>query len=524
MILKKETINAYNLSRNCLNNKILCHAPYTNLNFEQTGKVRACCYNYTNVLGTWPQQTIKQIWQGAQLQQLKDYIAKGNFGGGCIECGRMITASNHQGVRARHYDEYADSWLSTKLASVTNLLKGTITYPRVMEFELSNTCNLECVMCNGNFSSSIRKNREKRPPVVSPYNDSFVDELDEFIPHLTDAKFLGGEPFMIDIYLTIWERILKINPNVRIHITTNGTFLNNRIKDLLEGLNAGIILSIDSINKETYDKIRVNGNFSKVMENLAYFSDYAIRKKSFISIAACPIIHNWHEMPQMLDFCIDRKIALYFNAVFTPTELSLRSQSAEYISNVIQFLQQHPLPDVSGMHNLDERRLSVNAYADFIKQLNGWLYEKQTWSGVGQIEFNQFKAVAGDEDKIAWSAKGQQLAMKGIHAMQGEGQHQGLLKLQYESGIMLAACPPAALQEALMLYISFANDVSDTKIEVTVELSNSLATIAGIINQHPRRTDILRQIGQMPPLMFSQLMQVKTLDDLKKDLFAHFSA
>lgn len=524
MILKQETINAYNLSRNCLNNRILCHAPYTNLNFEQTGKVRACCYNYTNVLGTWPQQTIKQIWQGAQLQQLKGYIAKGNFGGGCIECGRMITAGNHQGVRARHYDEYADTWLNTKLANVANVLKGTITYPRVMEFELSNTCNLECVMCNGNFSSSIRKNREKRPPVVSPYNDRFVDELDEFIPHLTDAKFLGGEPFMIDIYLQIWERILKLNPGVRIHITTNGTFLNNRIKDLLEGLNAGIILSIDSINKETYDKIRINGNFDKVMENLAYFSDYAIRKKSFISIAACPIVYNWHEMPQMLDFCIEKKIALYFNAVFTPTELSLRSQSAEYLSKVIQYLQQHSLPDVTAMHHLDERRLSVNAYADFIKQLQGWLNEKQTWGGVGQLEFNQFKAVAGNEDNTVWSVNGQQLAMKALHTMQGEGQHQGLLKLQHDSGNMLAACPSAQLTEALLLYISFANGVADTKTEITDQLSNNLATIAAIINQHPRRADILRQIGQMPPLMFAQLVQVKTVDELKKDLFAHFSA
>jgi MoaA/NifB/PqqE/SkfB family radical SAM enzyme len=97
--------------------------------------------------------------------------------------------------------------VASRIHYFRNKLTGHINYPRVMEFELSNECNLECVMCNGYFSSSIRKNREKLPASVSPYNDQFVDELDQFIPHLTDAKFLGGEPFMIDIYLKIWERI-----------------------------------------------------------------------------------------------------------------------------------------------------------------------------------------------------------------------------------------------------------------------------------------------------------------------------
>jgi MoaA/NifB/PqqE/SkfB family radical SAM enzyme len=90
-----------------------------------------------------------------------------------------------------------------KLQSVKHKIFGGVVMPKVMEFELSNECNLECVMCNGSFSSSIRKNREKLPPIISPYNDDFVNELDAFIPHLTDAKFLGGEPFMIEIYLKI---------------------------------------------------------------------------------------------------------------------------------------------------------------------------------------------------------------------------------------------------------------------------------------------------------------------------------
>jgi MoaA/NifB/PqqE/SkfB family radical SAM enzyme len=371
MILSKETIQAYKASRTYYADKsIVCHAPFVNLNFSQSGEVRACCYNFKHVLGQWPQQSIREIWQGEKLKELRGYIAENNLGGGCTECGKMIEAGNYQGVRARYYDT---SSLRDKISSIARKITGGYAYPRVMEFELSNECNLECIMCNGSFSSSIRRNREKLPPIVSPYNDKFVDELEEFIPHLTDAKFLGGEPFMIDIYLSIWERILKINPNIRIHITTNGTFLNNRIKNLLEGLNAGIVISIDSVERETYKKIRVNGNYDKVMENLDYFIDYTRRKKTFISMAVCPMVNNWKELPQMLEFCLLKNITLYFNVVFTPVELSLRTIDLE---EVIRFLENYPLPEIAGHPQKSPVNVSISAYRDFILLLKGWQHEK----------------------------------------------------------------------------------------------------------------------------------------------------
>ena len=220
MELHSKVLDQYNETRSGTYKKIVCHAPFVSLNFEQNGNVRACCYNTKDILGKWPNQSIREIWQGEKANRLRGYIRQNDLGRGCTECGNMLVAGNYQGVRAKFFDEYAPNNLSSRVHYFRQQLSGHIEYPKVLEFELSNECNLECVMCNGYFSSSIRKNREKLPPLSSPYNDQFVKELEEFIPHLTDAKFLGGEPFMIDIYLKIWERILQINPSVRIHITT----------------------------------------------------------------------------------------------------------------------------------------------------------------------------------------------------------------------------------------------------------------------------------------------------------------
>ncbi|HLP50939.1 MAG TPA: twitch domain-containing radical SAM protein [Chitinophagales bacterium] len=514
MILSADLLKQYNQSRDTANKALACHAPFVNLNFEQNGNVRACCYNTTHILGKWPDNSIAEIWNGDSANELRTYIKQNNFGGGCTECGHMIEAGNYQGVRAKYYDEFATGFLSSPIQKIKESITGRQGFPRVMEFELSNHCNLECVMCNGYFSSSIRKNREKLPPIVSPYNEKFVDELEAFIPHLTDAKFLGGEPFMIDIYLSIWERIRKINPKIRLHITTNGTFLNNRIKDLLEGLHAGIILSIDSVNKDTYKKIRVNGNFEKVMENLEYFKDYTRRKKTFLSMAACPITYNWHELPEMLEFCIKENITLYFNAVFSPQSLSLREQSVAYLANVIANLEKYPVP-VSQKHTHSPEQLSIRAYKDFINLLKGWLKEKQ-----GREIVEQASTADLADSTIQLNFTGEPLAdirylISEINASQNTDVRPKLLQLQHHLHSMVLALPDDMLYQGLMCYYEEKN--------VDDNLKDKLKKVGDLINSHPQKSKVLVQLAQFPPSGLSMFLKEMPFDSLSENLVRHFN-
>lgn len=517
MILSADLLKAYNQTRQANSKSLACHAPFVNLNFEQNGNVRACCYNTTHILGKWPENSITEIWQGEKANELRQYIQQNNFGGGCTECGKMIEVGNYQGVRAKYYDEFSSSFFSSPIEKIKTALTGKLGWPKVMEFELSNECNLECVMCNGYFSSSIRKNREKLPPIPSPYNDKFVDELEPFIPHLTDAKFLGGEPFMIEIYLRIWERIRKINPNIRIHITTNGTFLNNRVKELLEGLRAGIILSIDSVNRETYPKIRVNGNFDKVMENLEYFRDYTQRKKTFLSIAACPITLNWQELPQLLSFCIEKNVALYFNAVFSPQALSLREQTPEYLQNVISFLEKNPAP-VSTKHAQSPEQLSINAYNDFIHLLKGWHQEKQSWN-----EMEQRTASAVKDNTAAayqFNFTGEPLTdirylIGEIKNSQNTEDREKLIQLQQHLQTKFTALPAEKLWEGLLCYF--------TEKEASEDLQQKIKKIAEMINSHEQKNKVLVQLVIFPPQSLAMFLKEMPFESLAENLMRHFS-
>ena len=241
-------------------------------------------------------------------------------------------------------------------------------------------------MCTGYFSSLIRKNREKLPSIPSPYEDTFVEQLVPFLPNLKDAKFLGGEPFLIPIYYKIWEKIAEHNPNINVHITTNGTVLNQRVKSILEKLNCGIVMSIDSIEKDTYEKIRVNGRLETVMKNFEYFLEYTRRKKTWLTFAVCPITTNWKEMPGMVEFCNRKGINIFFNTVFQPFELSLRSKSQNELEEIIHCYKQQKLP----VENYLERQ-NRDCFLDLTNQLNKWLSDKNAFkeksaTGVTTIE------------------------------------------------------------------------------------------------------------------------------------------
>lgn len=377
-MLTANQIESYNQVRLKNARNLLCHAPFVSLNFEQNGNVSACCYNRSFSLGSIPENSIDEIWKGKMANELRNYIKNNDLSGGCFACSEVIQSGNYQGTKAIYYDEFApkNNWLK----SIKNAFqKPGLQMPRLFEFELSNSCNLECIMCNGYFSSAIRKNREQLPPIKNHYGDEFVEQLVPYLSDLTDAKFLGGEPFLIEIYYKIWDKIIQTNPKIKVHITTNGTILNKKTKNYLEQLNAGIVISIDSLNKENYEKIRLNAQFENVLSNIEYFIDYARRKNTYLSFAICPIIQNRYDMPELLQFCNSKNIHIHFNTVWTPENTSLRFLDYQELKKLIHYYAEFTFENQSKLQKENNKK-----FQDYISQLNTWLLELESKNSINE--------------------------------------------------------------------------------------------------------------------------------------------
>jgi hypothetical protein len=194
-------------------------------------------------------------------------------------------------------------------------------------------------MCNGELSSGVRRNRERQELYFNPYNDDFVKQLEEFMPHLQDAAFSGGEPFLIPIYYKIWDSMIRINPSIKISLTTNGSILNEKVEEYLGKLHFNIAVSIDSLQSGTYHLIRRGGDLSQMLEHFKYFRDYAKRIGTSLSIKTCPMRQNILEMPEIVAFADANKVPVFFNTVVYPPLCSIWNDASEHILSYHQQLE-----------------------------------------------------------------------------------------------------------------------------------------------------------------------------------------
>jgi MoaA/NifB/PqqE/SkfB family radical SAM enzyme len=339
-----------------LRNTPVCLAPWTSINFTIDGYATVCCLNRktsVKVAGS----SIDAIWNSREFNTLRESVQEDDLKYDCGICNEQIIAGNLDGVKARSYDDYT--------------IANPFT-PRVMEFCLDNTCNLACTMCNSILSSTIRQ-RNKLPRFESKYDDSFVEQLESYIPHLQSAVFSGGEPFLIPIYYKIWERMVAINPKLKICVVTNGTRLDNRIKALLERGNFQINVSIDAVEKSLYESIRINATFEQVMHNLDWFIDYGQRKKNPVNLPMCPLALNRFHIPEMVRFANQKNVSLNFVYVDRPATLTLTNKPAAYLQEMLDCYDKESF-DVANPIS----RQNVARFNGFVKDVQNWMASAET--------------------------------------------------------------------------------------------------------------------------------------------------
>jgi len=317
----RNTMTAFNKERLWGSKSLFCYNAFAGMFFDIHGNVIACCRSHDNVLGSYPAQSISEIWNGEPYAKLRNYMKHNDLSFGCAYCQFQIDSNRFRSLPSVHVEEVVRPRRIGK-------------YPLVMEFELANTCNLQCVMCSGRVSSSIRKHREKLPAIESPYDDAFVEQLKEFIPHLKHANFFGGEPFLIDIYYKIWDEIIKLNPKLRLYTVTNGTIMNDRVKYILSHTIFNAIVSLDSLDKARNESIRIGSNLDKVLENIKIFDKLTGNK---ICISHTPMTLNWKDTPDILKLCIENNYRVNLSFVEGPSKFALWAQLPEYLDDVFNY-------------------------------------------------------------------------------------------------------------------------------------------------------------------------------------------
>jgi len=161
-------------------------------------------------------------------------------------------------------------YLYNKLLNEYEIATGKLVLkskPRKLLFELTNSCNLNCIMCyqQKNIIYNISKN--------------VFHFLDYLLPYLELIMWQGGEILYIKYFKSL---LLKACSNKRINniITTNFQIVDDDMMKIIAKNNVHLIISIDGATKQMYEKIRIGGSFDKLIYNIDKFTLY---KKEFFS-------------------------------------------------------------------------------------------------------------------------------------------------------------------------------------------------------------------------------------------------
>jgi MoaA/NifB/PqqE/SkfB family radical SAM enzyme len=302
-----------------------CYAPFVGLSFDVNGAVSVCSFTRSTPLGRVGDRPLEAMWRGAVADRLRDAVARDDLSVACTRCAEEIDGGNLHGVVARGFDRFTAD--------------AEHPWPRRMEFALSNACDLRCVMCSGEFSSSIRSRREGLPAVPLRYGDAFLEELRPFVPHLEQARFLGGEPFLAGINHRIWELLADSGAGTECNVTTNGMHWNERIRGHLDRLPFSIGVSIDGTTAATVESIRVGASFERIMANLDRFVAYGRSIDNPVSLTFCLMVQNWHEFGDYLRLAEGLGCQVYVNTVRHPPANSLYRLPVEELRTVVGRLE-----------------------------------------------------------------------------------------------------------------------------------------------------------------------------------------
>lgn len=330
------------MHKNKMHKNLICKAPFNTLFFSMSGEVFFCLKNKEQVLGKYPQNSVKDIIEGEGIKKLRTSFLKDSGLSGCEFCQEQISMGNLDSA----FNQYSN--IPTKKDEIT-----------IMEFELSNNCNLACVMCSSIYSSKIKTDK---PSSNIPYDEAFFEQLKPYLPNLSKASFRGGEPFLIPIYYKIWDELLLHNPKVKIFITTNGTVFSPKIERYLLTKQFNISLSVDTLKEETFSKIRVNGNYLNFSRNINQYIALLNKKIISLSFCTCIMTENWEEIPFIFQFCDKNKISIHLNFVEGPSKLSLKYLSKNKLTEIIEYYE----------NNLNPSDYNTKIYQSIIITLKNW--------------------------------------------------------------------------------------------------------------------------------------------------------
>ena len=214
--------------------KTFCMYPWIHLHAYPTGDAYPCCHaEMLEKVGNCQQQSMKEIWSGDKMKQLRESMLEEKAHPACTRCYEQETAGFFSGRKSanKHHGHQIKKGLDIDPPF-------EMTY---WDIRFSNLCNLSCRSCGHIFSSSWYQDQLKlagpnwgkgNKPLfwAGRHETDMIEQLYEHLDYVEQIYFAGGEPLMMDEHYLILEE-LERRGRFDVRLIYNTNFTKTKLKD-----------------------------------------------------------------------------------------------------------------------------------------------------------------------------------------------------------------------------------------------------------------------------------------------------
>lgn len=208
--------------------------------------------------------------------------------------------------KARRFKEYRQAFDRAAHLDVE------LDFPIHLIVEAIYACNYRCPQCYLGISQFKKQFGGQGLMSMESYR-KIVDEAERY---RTPSMLLNGvnEP-LLDDHLIERMQYARDHGFIDIHLHSNGELLTEELcHQIIDAGCTRFMISLDAFSADTFSKIRVGGNYDKVLENIAMFLEVRRKKGAELPVFRVSMVRqkaNEHEIQPFIDYWVPRADYVY---------------------------------------------------------------------------------------------------------------------------------------------------------------------------------------------------------------------
>ena len=240
-----------------MHNKTHCNFPFTGMYISYRGP-KLCCVNKH-----WPTIKTSEFWNSDYHKEVKVKMEQNEQVNGCEICYKKEKLK----ILSNRNIYQLDKHIPKK------------ELPTKLDLDLSNFCNLKCIMCNSQRSSQWAKDEGLylKTNGINTVSQTVLDDICKISKDLEYLTIQGGEPSIMPEFIYYFNFLKQNNiiQNINLQVITNLTNLNTKFFDFLKDFKSvQLSVSVDAYG-EANEYIRYPSNFKQIEKNLIELSNRA---------------------------------------------------------------------------------------------------------------------------------------------------------------------------------------------------------------------------------------------------------